>query len=255
MRILDLQDPKTWRETFEAILNANRHWEHACIIARTETDRNFVRFIESITCERSQTSDRSALELRDAFVEILTTQYTHVVAYHSARPVEAMRYLEEGIRPSNPEDIIQYACELFHDEASVRKTISDIGNDYLAHNRGKVGLFLSKGGALRDSHYLKWGSELLQCIANRIGEHAQAILSRTGQPTLFQCAIPVAWLDAFTSFPMIECYAHEPPICLLYARRDPHYIPEFEGGFMLCRAISPEQILNHFDMSDELDRN
>ena len=49
--------------------------------------------------------------------------------------------------------------------------------------------------ALRDSHYLGYGSELLKIIAGRLGDWAEQKLSDLGAPTIFKCKIPISWLS------------------------------------------------------------
>jgi len=130
--------------------------------------------------------------------------------------------------------------------------VRDIGATYLEHGRGKIGFFISRTGALEPGHtqYLRYGSELAKCIASRLGDLAVQRVSDQGTPTLFRCALPLSWLDAFTTVPVTTAYALEPLVQLIVRlRMRDHAGGTIRGAFLLTHPVSKEQILESIDMT------
>lgn len=124
--------------------------------------------------------------------------------------------------------------------------------EYLNHGSDTIGFFISQTGPLgsSSSHYLEYGSELFQCIANRLGEWAVQKLSEQGTPTLLQCSLPVSWLNKFTKFPMEPIYAVAPLKQLIIRLRSQEERDDLiRGAFFLKRSVPKKLILSTIDMT------
>ena len=150
------------------------------------------------------------------------------------------------------EVLIEKAKIFFGDPEGVSKAIQDIGINYLNHGRDKIGFFISRTGSLESGYsgYLEHGSELFKSIATRLGKWAVQKVSNQGTPTLFQCSIPVSWLDEFTTFSMAHSYALTPLKQLLVLLRCPDNLDRpIRGAFLLTRSVPKEFILDAIDMT------
>jgi hypothetical protein len=160
--------------------------------------------------------------------------------------------LNRGIVPANTEELIEEAKILFNNADEVSKAVKNIEQFYFDHGSGKIGFFMSRTGSLESgySHYCCYGSELFKSIASRLGDWAMQKLSNRGTPTLFRCALPISWLDAFTTFPVAHGYALAPLEQLLIQLRWPKKQQStIRGAFLLTRSVPKEYILEAIDMT------
>jgi hypothetical protein len=160
--------------------------------------------------------------------------------------------LNRGIIPANTEELIEEAKIFFNNAEAVSKVVKRIGTDYLNYGLGKIGFFMSRTGSLESgySHYLCYGSELFKNIASGLGNWAIKKLLNRGIPTLFRCALPLSWLDEFTTFPMVQGYALKPLEQLLVQLRWPEkQHSAIRGAFLLTSPVPKEYILEAIDMT------
>ena len=252
MNILDLDDILAWEETYKDFLTNDVSWGfiEKVLLQATDDGINAVLGDLQIRAECIQSTDM--LSLRNRCSNHFRKVFTHVAAYHACRPSDIALYLRVGLVPADTDVLIEEAKILFDDPDAVNRAIGEIGTTYLEHGRGKIGFFISRTGALESgySHYLRYGSELFQCIAHRLGDLAEKKISKRGTPTLFRCALPVTWLDEFTTFPMTDSYALEPLVRFLLRTRKPEYADEaIRGAFLLTRSVPSVYILECIDMT------
>ena len=226
-----------------------------CVIENAlsqDTDDRIHEVFQELDVRIECVQSSEILSLRHRCVDHFRRVFTHVTAYHACRPTDIASYLNKGLVPANTEALIAEAKILFNNQDAVNEVVERIGKTYLDHGREKIGFFMSRTGALEScySHYLRYGSELFQCIANRLGDSAVQKISNQGTPTLFRCALPISWLDEFTTFPMTAAYANKPLVQLVarlrwLENRD----STIRGAFMLTCHLPSEYMLEHIDMT------
>lgn len=256
MNILDLDDPSTWYETYKKIVKDDPFGIFIENALSQKADDELNNIFQALKNRVETIESEELLSFRQRCCESFKEIYTDVIAYHACRPKNVQSYLSEGIIPADTKKLIEEAKIFFNDEETVIKTFKDImGQQYLDHGSNKIGFFMSRTGSLEPgySHYLEYGSELFQCIANRLGEKALQKLSNQGTPTLFRCVIPVSWLDEFTTFPMLHSYALSPLVQFLTRSRWPEKSDDFiRGAFLLKRSLPKEHIIDYIDMTSML---
>jgi hypothetical protein len=248
MMDLDLDNQNTWA-AFRQLVYARDQWRK---IAQRLDDGS--DFLGQLTCRPEYLRDDAARDLRTAGLEILLNSYENVIGYHRCRLNKESTYCTDGILPSDTSGLIEYARQLFHGINGFDEAVRDIGPDYLNYNDGKIGLLLSAKKAMRDRNGCARGSELISAITNRLGVEAKIETERryvaTGKPTLIKCFVPVEWLDTYTTFPMRAAYVGDVLNDLVCSRQWPDdETLGADGGYLLTRAIPPENILEFIDMT------
>lgn len=251
--LLDLDSKESWHSDFEDLVYGKEVWHRVeAKLDSGETQRNI--FLSRLTCADYSLKDNLAWSLRRSGRDILFTRYSHVAGYHGCRPKDPISYTSKGILPSNTEALISEARSLFVEIEGFDEALQDIKEWYLNHNEGKVGLLFSALRAKEDHNTYVRGSELIRGLANRLGEIAKSRHAETGKPTLIKCAIPVGWLDTHTTDSTSGAYSNWVLEELIRIRTwpDDNFIG-CEGGYMLNRAVPPENILDFIDMMDFID--
>lgn len=260
MVILDLDDVTTWNKRYSEFIRNDPYW---IVIERAilnESNDDFNKILHGLENSIEHVNSKELTSLRQRCSKYFEEIYTHVAAYHACRPKDIESYFKEGLIPANTENLIAEAKKFFGDADAVSSVVNKMrtehyGSEYFEHGLDKIGFFMSKTGSMVDSHYLKYGSELFQCIANRLGEWAIHMMSKRGTPTLIQCSLPVTWLDESATFPIRHRYALTPLIELLVFLRMPEERFPIRGAFMLKRAVPKELILNTIDMTSVIKKS
>jgi hypothetical protein len=255
MHILDLDDISTWYETYNKFVWNDPFGEVIEDALSQEADDKIQNILVELEIRLECVKSREVVLLRNRCKDLLIKNYTHVAAYHACRPTDINLYLSRGIVPANTEELIQEAKIIFGNaDNEVDKAVKDIDEFYFDHGRGKIGFFMSRTGSVEGgySHYLRYGSELFQSIANRLGNWAIQKLANRGTPTVFRCALPISWLDEFTTFPMAHNYAKVPLQQLLAQLRWPHQEFPICYAFLLTRSVPSEYLLEAIDMTQLL---
>jgi len=243
---LDLDRPETWDSEFQTLLYSESHWSRI----RDKVIADAGKFFSQLTCNQESQRDAFALELREKAIRILNKKYSHVIAYHGCRPISEQSYLEKGIHPSDTVTLIDSARKLFDGVGDFTKALEEIGQGYMEHNQGKVGLLLSEVWAKEHKNSYTSGSELILALANRLGSEAIRRFHNTGKPTLIKCLVPVVWLDEYTTFPVRRSYSDDIITNLIRKRMWPkERFYGSEGGYLLMKTIPPANILEFIDMT------
>ena len=249
LELLDLDSPETWHSDFQALVTSRTFG------SEIETNLDAAKpqgneFLSQIMCADDHLRDELAKLLRHKAREILVVRYSYVAGYHGCRVRDANQYLTGGIFPSDTSSLISEARLLFAGIQGFDEALQDIGPQYLSHNEGKVGLLLSCIRAKHDRSSYTRGSELIRGLANRLGPEAKLRFAQTGKRSLIKCAIPTDWLENHTTFPAIEAYSNHVLEHLIRRRKWPEDdFVGFDGGYMITRAVPPENILELIDMT------
>ena len=255
MNILDLDDILTWHETYNRFIRNDPFGGVIENALSHEVDDKIYAILIELQNSIKYVKWAEVLSLHHRCDDYFKANYTHVAAYHACRPTDINSYLNRGIVPANTEELIEEAKILFNNADEVSKVVKNIDEFYFDHGREKIGFFMSRTGSLESgySHYLLYGSELFKCIAGRLGDWAMQKLSNRGTPTLFRCALPISWLDAFTTSPVAHGYALAPLEQLLVQLRWPENdFRTIRGAFLLTRSVPKEYILEAIDMTSFL---
>ena len=249
MELLDLDSPETWHSDFQALVYKQDIWLRIEANLRAATSQGN-EFLTQIICADDYLRDQLAKLLRDKAREILFVRYSHVTGYHGCRVSDANPYLTGGISPSNTSSLIAKARSLFAGIQGFDEALQDIGQQYLSHNEGKVGLLLSCIHAKHGRSSYTRGSELIRGLANRLGPEAKLRFAQTGRRSLIKCAIPIDWLENHTTFPAIGVYSNHVLEHLIRRRKWPEDdFVGFDGGYMITKSLPPENILEFIDMT------
>ncbi len=257
MTILDLDNVTTWDNVYDEFIRNDPYWSSIESALSKNTDNEFNRIIQGLENRIECVESKELISLRQRCTEFIKNNYTHVTAYHACRPINLDSYLINGIIPANTNDLIEEAKIYFNDRDAVENVVNKMktehyGKEYFEHGRDKIGFFKTRDGALKDSHYLEYGSELFQCIARRLEESAIQRMTNQGTPTLIQCSLPITWLNQFTTFPMLHSYALAPLEQIILRLRKPDERFPIFGAFMLKRSVPKEYIINTIDMTSSL---
>jgi hypothetical protein len=255
MKIIDLDNITTWAKLYDDFLRNDVTWRSIKNVMTSDNEAEKNSIFEELEYGIEHVKSPEITSLRHRLTEYLKCSFTHAAAYHACRPIDIDSYLRAGISPADTSKLETLAKSLFDSDSDVEAAIKDMGTEYLNHGSEKIGLFISRTGSIESGyrHYLKYGSEFLQCVARRLGDWAVEQLSSQGSPTLFKCAIPLEWLDNHTTFPMLSSYAKQPIIQLLKHLRGSKSIDNtIRGAFLLTKEIPPELILEHIDMSSSI---
>jgi len=255
LKLFDIDDQSTWYEIYDSHVRNDPYWDVIEKAILSNKDDDFYKIMIELDDREEEVASSEILSLRQRCTEQFKKTYTHVTAYHACRTTNIDSYLNQGVIPSNPESIIEQAKTIFNHSTAVDEAIKDIGNTYLDHGRQKIGFFVSKTGSIDPGYnrYLKYGSELLSAIANRLGNGAFHKISTEGTPTLIKCALPISWICKHTTFPMIQSYAKIPLVQLLIQLRWPDkHGDSIRGAFLLTRSVPKEYILDTIDMTNAI---
>lgn len=215
--ILDLDKKETWHDDFYQIFNK------ICL---------------------------SENELKRRSLQVLKDNYSFVAGYHACRTADPELYRKKGVSPSNPDEIISIAWDLFKGVPGLEEVLSPANHESLCleRSRGCVGAFVSGKWAIETgSHYFK-GSERLQTITAQLkSEEADTRLRESGQATLISFKIPIDWLSEIVSDDM-SIYARA--LGILF--RNDYFRG---GGFLLRKAIPPEYITRIENVEEKIRRN
>ncbi|MEO7862883.1 MAG: hypothetical protein ABIU05_21085 [Nitrospirales bacterium] len=250
LELLDLDSLETWHSDFHDLVYQQDIWlkiEANLGAARPEGNE----FLSQITCASDYLRDELAKLLRHRAREILFLRYSHVVGYHGCRVRDENQYRLGGIFPSDTSILISKARSLFADIEGFEEALQGIGQEYLSHNEGKVGLLQSCIRAKHDRNSYTLGSELIRGLANRLGPEAKLRFAQTGRRSLIKCAIPTEWLENHTTFPVIGSFSNDVLEHLIRRRKWPEDdFVGFEGAYMITKPVTPENILEFIDMTD-----
>lgn len=252
MNIFDLDNSLSWHSAYTGFIKNDPYWRVVEGALSREADDEIRAIMQGLENPAECLESAELMSLRRRCCNYFRETYSHVAAYHACRPTDIESYLGKGIIPSNMEALIEKAKIYFNETDAVTAAVKELGKDYLDHGRDKIGFFVSKTGSLESgySHYLRNGSELFQGIARRLGDRAEQKISKEGKPTLFQCALPISWLDDFTTFPMAHRFALAPLVQLLIGIRWPEQLGgTIRGAFLLTRSVPKEYIIKTIDMT------
>lgn len=130
--------------------------------------------------------------------------YTHIRAFHGARPIDPTPYYSEGIRRHDAEHLHEIAREVFlsGDYPEITPEIlegiiqSEMMQQQREARRGQVCFALDHEAMIQGyNHYMAYGSEYLQAIACQLpGAQHQYLtaLAKRGQAVVFSCDVPVS---------------------------------------------------------------
>lgn len=251
--LLDLDLKESWHSDFKDLVYSQEVWHQ--VEAKFATgQKQGSSFLSQFTYADDSLDDHLVRFLRQKGREILFARYSHVAGYHGCRPKDPTSYTSKGILPSNTEALISEARSLFIGIEGFDEALQEINQDYRNHNEGKVGLLYSALLAQDEHNPYARGSELIRSIAFRLGPVAKSRYAETGRPTLIRCSIPVDWLDTHTTLSASGGYSNAVLEALIRMCRGlDDSIIRFDGGYMLTRAIPPENILDFIDMTDFID--
>ena len=260
MIILDLDNITTWDKIYDEFIRNDPYWSTIKSAISKESDDEFNKIIQGLENSIEYVESKELISLGQRCTDNFKKNYTHVAAYHACRTMSLDSFLRNGIIKANTNNLIEEAKIYFNDSDAVEEIINKMktehyGEEYFEHGRDKIGFFISRDGSLKDSHYLEYGSELFQCIANRLGDGAIQKMSNQGTPTLIQCSLPIIWLNEFTTFPMMHNYALAPLEQLILRLRKPKERFSILGAFMLKRSVPKEFIIETIDMTSLLKDN
>lgn len=255
LELLDLDSLETWHSDFYALVYGRDIWRRIA----SKLDASEIQetaFLSQITCADEYLKDELAELLRRKATEILFARYSHVAAYHGCRVKDAKTYKSRGIVRSDINALIIEARSLFAGIQGFDAALENVGARYLAHNEGKVGLLLSCVRAKQDRNSYTGGSELMRGLANRLGPEAKFLFAQTGRRTLIKCAIPTSCLKKHATFSAIGAYSNNVIQHLIRRRKWPEDdFSGFDGGYMITKAVSPDNLLDFIDMTDFTDDN
>ena len=238
-KILYLNDQKSWFETYSQIVDNN-------IIEKTGFNLDS---IEALKHSSVETKEIQLLQI--TCIELMCSTYTHVAAYHCCRPTDVESYYKSGLLLGSLERTKMQAYALFRDQQKVNTIIDDIEEFYLDGSIDKLWLFYSMYGARKGaSHYSKYGSEILQLIANRYSSNSREFLSTVGMPTILECIIPIEWLQERQAKEILVRYATSPLRDLLRSQITGDNNHSNKDAFKLQTNLPSKFICNHIFLND-----
>ena len=250
--ILDLDCPDTWHPEFNALVSAPE--VRKAIRAFMNAGENACyTFLDEFEKQDQFVDERIAEQLRRQALDVVLSRYRYVAAYHGCRPRDLSSYRELGISPSNTEELLNQARELFAGMPGFEDALEDLEqcSYYRAHNEGKVWFLFSSNVKEIPGCCHHEGSELIRGIAHRIGPSAQSRFAATGKPTIIKCAIPIEWLETSAIDSVIGKYARSVIAAVVRSRIWPEKASNaVRGGFSLTRCVPPENIMEFIEMSD-----
>jgi hypothetical protein len=251
--ILDLDCPGTWHSGFGALVDAPEARQAIQGILNAGEDACY-EFLDEFGKQEQFVETPVAVQLRRQAVDILLRRYGYVAAYHGCRPRDPDSYRERGILPSNTQELLNQARELFAGMPGFDDALKDLEEHYPSyrpHNEGRVWLLFSSNVKEMPGCFHHRGSELIGGIAHRIGPDAESRFAATGKPTIIKCAIPVEWLGSQTVDPATDYYAHSAIAAVVRQRIWPEKAPKaVAGGFALTRGVPPENIMEFIEVPE-----
>lgn len=141
----------------------------------------------------------------DSKIEVavaLRKQFKFLRAAHGTRTYNLEAFYDNGMQILSLEKIEIVAAELFACvyegdslEEAIRQAIASIEPKFTKSPReGRLYYCTDEDGIILDgAHYLKYGSEVLNAIGNRVigSENTRSIMSKIGRATIFVCDIPM----------------------------------------------------------------
>lgn len=136
-------------------------------------------------------------EYVELFEKCFLREYAAIRAFHACRPTRLDTYKNEGILRHSRQLIEQLAMETFLDYSTRDKILSAIdavSKEYRVGDSGTVYCFTNQTHPLESSrnHYLRYGSEYLKGLANRLELDGEGILTRRGKAHLIEVIVPIS---------------------------------------------------------------
>lgn len=147
------------------------------------------------------------------WADLFVAQYSEVIAYHACRPVTIEDYYKEGLKPSNHEQLINQAIDIFcsdnyqiiRDEhvkwAAMHTPYIDDGSVYFCLD-DRIYSYASQ--YFIGSEYI---SSIAVHLANRFNiciEGLRCEMLKVGIPTIFKVTIPVQMLSRSDMFGLVQ---------------------------------------------------
>ena len=250
MTLIDLDDRISWEKIYFGFVKKDPLWSTFKNTIASGSDDDLFRILREIQKSDEYVSSEKYLQLKNRCYENFLENYTHVAAYHACRPIDKNSYLNNGINPANTDELINIAKELFNDSNAVDAAVQEIKDDkrvdYIGYGSAKIWFFISRTRALVDRQYVESGSELIQSIARRLGDWAIQTLSKVGAPTIFQCSIPISWLNESIA----RIYSVSALTQFLICKRKLDDIDNtIDGAFCIEHFLPKEHILKAIDVT------
>jgi hypothetical protein len=176
----------------------------------------------------------------------LKKEYTHIRGYHACRPIDFDSYYKNGLRILNLVDLKPIAVNIFcsHFPDLTPKDITE-GFEYVngETRQGFLYFAIDKRELLTYSgHYLIYGSEFLHGVAvylrGKHGYNYSSILKNMGIPTIFECNIPIEYLNQSTIDDLDS-------ILQKYVNSNLKTSPRIDFSLIISKPINSDLIVNH----------
>jgi hypothetical protein len=200
----------------------------------------------------SQFSDFSSLKER--FVLDFTTHFQFVRMFHCCRPLQVESYYTDGIHVlTSSEAERSFKARFLNNpkfpnisEIHIDSAIERMADSYTRFGQVYFGLddrFLIE----HCGHYLIYGSEYIQCLANFLGREfsydLDSELKQTGKPTVFEVNIPVSQFAIeelrALSDDALPAWAH----CMAHSRNQSG---QRDFAITMDHTLPPRNIVDHY---------
>ncbi len=184
MNILDLDNPGTWQEAYLPVFRAPEVER----IARSDLFYNLSPCAENV-------EDDSVRRIRAMCIDVLTSEFTHLRAWHGCRIRDRADYITKGILRSDPETIVAQLVSCAPQMADQICAAAAYLRTRTRWQYGCVGLLPSGRCAVEhNSDYIR-GSEIARRIIAHVDDkpELERRYASTGRPSLIQCRVPIEW--------------------------------------------------------------
>lgn len=177
----------------------------------------------------------------------LTRIFSALRSFHACKPVSLETYFARGIVPLTREWLVREAHALFEGSIPLAEIQAAGARADLSIRQGMI-WFATDPDELTglSGHYLVYGPESMNCLwadDGRRFHESQDRQRRRGIPTLFECAVPLSFLNREARRDLTKTIVTE------YFRGRSR-IPDPDGsntdwGFSIRRSLPPECIIGH----------
>ena len=133
-----------------------------------------------------------------AFILSAENRIEYVSAYHGCRVFKESDYKERGIKKLETDRIVKWCKDFFGHHERIDEILSELGEDYIRH--GESGVFCMCGieAAKKNRCCHPDGSELVRCIASRLGPNEKEKYFAEGTPCFIEVRTPIEWFRKFS---------------------------------------------------------
>ncbi|MEY3773269.1 MAG: hypothetical protein RLZZ129_49 [Verrucomicrobiota bacterium] len=184
-------------------------------------------------------------ETTNSFVRSAKERVEAITAYHGCRVFSESDYRGKGIRRLETNRIVSWSKEFFGHDARIDEIIMQLGHDYVRHGESGVYCMRAIEAAKRNGCRHSEGSEIVRCIAKRLGRVEEERYFSVGRPCFIEVRVPKSWFE-LNAEPTVEVLLRNVFVHWLWVELNLDWPGDPREGGIVFRADIPSDYVKAF---------